>query len=983
MAESLGRGTIELVADARQLKAGIEDAKRSIRTLGDGQRDISKRASASIDQYIGKLNQQNATFGKTRRETELYKLAVRGASNEQLKAADSALRFSDAQERNARQVRLLSKGLVALAAAAGTAAVATIVTFDQLAKKAAEFQGLAEKTGDTAENIASLAVAAAAGGTTVEQLGKSAVLLSDRLTGVDDESSKAGAAIKALGINIEDLKGQQAADRFSTIAKALGQFEDSAAKSAIAFALFGEQGAQLLSFFNDLESGIGRQKILSQEQIRLADEYAKAQTILIAQTGLYAQAIATQFIPAFNDLQGAFLDIIKDIAGVEDGIQGLKNSDGIKSFADSAVDNLAFVVDAVRGVGTAFELVGNQIGGAAAAAAAFASGELRQGVNILAQIASERERILNQPSFRDAVKGRRAAREEAEAAANEDLVTGNASTKQRRPELTFRGAVKKPSGGGGPDPADVARQQARDRLQDDLAQIKRSSDAQVNALSNAEKILQARRAAALIDDQDYFAAKLGFIRLNAQEEERALQATIDRLKLETFSGKNADKDRLENQRKIAEAEQSIAKISADATAGAQVNAIQQQAALKKIEQGYTDAKEAASAYLDAIQRQNAREIAGVGRGNQFRERQAGISAIEDKLIEERRRLETELRKGQIDTKQFDTYLEVAKDTYTKEIAIYEDRSDKILEAQGEWLNGATEALNNYIDETANLAKQTEDLLTNAFQGAEDALLKFAKTGKLSFKDLIDQISTDLLRIQIKQGITGPLAELLKGDGGADSPLGAIKKFFGGGIPTKNIGIIPDAQAAEAGRRAVGAVGGAANDAAFGAAVATAGTTFAAEVTASGAGMAAELTASGASLATELVASGATITAEITAAGAAFAGEVAAAGASFAASVSTASAGSSTAGAISSAGSIFDGFSSVLDGFADGVAYVPRTGPYMLHQGERVVPAAQNGPQAGASITVINQFPQGTSLATVNQASARTGADVQRQLARFG
>ena len=85
MTDIVGRGTIELVGDARKLKASIEDAKKSIRTLGEGQKDISAKASQSIDQYIGRLQQQNATLGKTTRETELYKLALRGASDEQLK----------------------------------------------------------------------------------------------------------------------------------------------------------------------------------------------------------------------------------------------------------------------------------------------------------------------------------------------------------------------------------------------------------------------------------------------------------------------------------------------------------------------------------------------------------------------------------------------------------------------------------------------------------------------------------------------------------------------------------------------------------------------------------------------------------------------------------------------------------------------------------------------------------------------------------
>ena len=53
--------------------------------------------------------------------------------------------------------------------------------------------------------------------------------------------------------------------------------------------------------------------------------------------------------------------------------------------------------------------------------------------------------------------------------------------------------------------------------------------------------------------------------------------------------------------------------------------------------------------------------------------------------------------------------------------------------------------------------QTERLVKNAFKGMEDALVEFVTTGKLDFKSLADPIIADLVRIQIRQSITQPLA----------------------------------------------------------------------------------------------------------------------------------------------------------------------------------------------------------------------------------
>lgn len=319
MTDVVGQGTIELVGDARKLRATIEDAKKSLRTLGEGQKDISAGASQSIDRYIGRLSAQNAMLGKSTREQELFKLALKGASNEQLRTADSALRMAESQARNAQSIQALKTGFIALGTVAATSLIAAAVAFDRLVKSAGDFQDAAEKIGDTAENVASLAVSAAVGGTNLEGLVSASVRLTKGLTGVDDESKAAGAAIEALGLDVAKFKALAPADQFETVAKALENFEDGASKTAVAVALFGKAGAEMLPFLKELASGAGRQNILTSEQIRLADEYSDKQKRLRTEISLYAQAIATELLPAYNDLTGAFLDVIKGMAGVEAG----------------------------------------------------------------------------------------------------------------------------------------------------------------------------------------------------------------------------------------------------------------------------------------------------------------------------------------------------------------------------------------------------------------------------------------------------------------------------------------------------------------------------------------------------------------------------------------------------------------------------------------------------------------------------------------
>jgi len=312
MSDVVGRGVIELVTDARKLRAGIDEAKKSIRTLGEGQRDISRQASRSIDEYIGRLHAHNATIGKSSRETELYRLALRGASNEQLKSADTALKLTEQHERSASALAAVRSGFAVLGTLAAAGAIAAAAAFDQLLNKAGNFQDLAEKIGDTASNVASLSVAASVGNISMEAVAQAANILTKNLVGVDDESSAAGAAVAALGLNLEELRRQAPTERLFTIANAFERFSTEGDRAAVAIALLGRSGADALPFLRELSSGVGKQSILTDDQIRLADEYSDRQKKLSAEISLHAQAIAIDLLPQLLDLKQGIADLAKD-----------------------------------------------------------------------------------------------------------------------------------------------------------------------------------------------------------------------------------------------------------------------------------------------------------------------------------------------------------------------------------------------------------------------------------------------------------------------------------------------------------------------------------------------------------------------------------------------------------------------------------------------------------------------------------------------
>lgn len=106
--------------------------------------------------------------------------------------------------------------------------------------------------------------------------------------------------------------------------------------------------------------------------------------------------------------------------------------------------------------------------------------------------------------------------------------------------------------------------------------------------------------------------------------------------------------------------------------------------------------------------------------------------------------ETEFKLSQIDA-QAAAYIKAGSD----EVAVAQWVSAEKLKFSRDWQDGATRAMQAYLDSATDYARNVEEVMGMAFQGMEDAVVQFVKTGKLEFADLVTSINAEIARLAFR------------------------------------------------------------------------------------------------------------------------------------------------------------------------------------------------------------------------------------------
>jgi len=94
-------------------------------------------------------------------------------------------------------------------------------------------------------------------------------------------------------------------------------------------------------------------------------------------------------------------------------------------------------------------------------------------------------------------------------------------------------------------------------------------------------------------------------------------------------------------------------------------------------------------------------------------------------------------------------------------------------------DAVVKSLSDYAEKARDIGADVGNALVNAFQGAENAIGEFVKTGKLKFGELVTSLIADLAKLAARRFILGPIANALSGVLGSAGGLFANILHAGG------------------------------------------------------------------------------------------------------------------------------------------------------------------------------------------------------------
>ncbi len=175
------------------------------------------------------------------------------------------------------------------------------------------------------------------------------------------------------------------------------------------------------------------------------------------------------------------------------------------------------------------------------------------------------------------------------------------------------------------------------------------------------------------------------------------------------------------------------------------------------------------------------QIAGYGVGDKNQQRQQELLRIEHGYNNQRLQLERDYadKSRGMSNHVFQEKMQALNDALEREKEIVRQKNEQLDIQAGDWVSGASQGFNNWLDDTKDISEQIKSTTTQMFDGMTDALGDFVTTGKANFRSFATSVISDLSRIALKASITGIFDSISNSSsGGILGTIGsAISKFI--------------------------------------------------------------------------------------------------------------------------------------------------------------------------------------------------------------